>query len=88
MNPAANHTVPANDFNAFFSSAFEDARQPYDYQRRLADSGCEFRLISIPTGLGKTASVVLAWLWKSRASPESRLAAPPRLLPAHSNVRT
>ena len=53
-------------------------REPYDYQKRLAcgergdkseaewlsSSGpCESRLISIPTGLGKTAAVVLAWLW-------------------------
>jgi CRISPR-associated endonuclease/helicase Cas3 len=52
--------------------------QPYGYQCRLAcgagaDSGrpetltsgtsCDSQLISIPTGLGKTAGVVLAWLW-------------------------
>jgi CRISPR-associated endonuclease/helicase Cas3 len=41
--------------------------QPFDYQRRLAggDTGCacESQLINIPTGLGKTAAVVLAWLW-------------------------
>jgi len=24
---------------------------------------CNSRLINIPTGLGKTAAVVLAWLW-------------------------
>jgi hypothetical protein len=24
---------------------------------------CQSRLIDIPTGLGKTAAVVLAWLW-------------------------
>ena len=64
-------------YDAFFEKA--TGNQPYDYQRRLAcgeravsesDSswlshGCpaESRLISIPTGLGKTAAVVLAWLW-------------------------
>jgi len=52
--------------------------QPYDYQRRLAcgekgtrseeewnrtGAACESRLINIPTGLGKTAAVVLAWMW-------------------------
>ncbi|MBM3881899.1 MAG: hypothetical protein FJ387_19600 [Verrucomicrobia bacterium] len=51
---------------------------PFAYQCRLAcgpeadlqDSDtlgrhtpCESRLIDIPTGLGKTAAVVLAWLW-------------------------
>lgn len=36
---------------------------PYDYQARLAALPCESRLINIPTGLGKTAAVVLAWLY-------------------------
>ena len=52
---------------------------PYDYQRRLAcgeplgnatetewlkrGTGCGSKIITIPTGLGKTAAVVLAWLW-------------------------
>ena len=52
---------------------------PYDYQKRLAcgeqQSGeprdswlqhgadCRSALINIPTGLGKTAAVILAWLW-------------------------
>lgn len=60
-------------FKLFFEAATGNA--PYDYQRRLAcgehgrtaggDDGvrCESQLISIPTGLGKTAAVVLAWLW-------------------------
>lgn len=62
----------------FFSAAFEDGREPYEYQKRIAcgekgdalenswlsTSGpCESRLISISTGLGKTAAVILAWLW-------------------------
>lgn len=52
-----------------FDSFFKDAtgNLPYDYQRRLAggDAGraCESLLIDIPTGLGKTAAVALAWLW-------------------------
>jgi CRISPR-associated endonuclease/helicase Cas3 len=40
---------------------------PYGYQRRLAsgDAGttCQPKLINIPNGLGKTAAVILAWLW-------------------------
>ncbi|MBE2283335.1 MAG: DEAD/DEAH box helicase [Prosthecobacter sp.] len=74
------------DFKTFFSAAFDDKRQPYDYQKRLAcgkqqqgqsesdwlrSSGpCESRLISVPTGLGKTAAVVLSWLW-NRQQPNS-----------------
>ena len=64
-------------FDHFFQMAtgFDD---PHDYQKRLAcgehgerrqdewlrDSrACESMLIDIPTGMGKTAAVVLAWLW-------------------------
>jgi CRISPR-associated endonuclease/helicase Cas3 len=52
-------------FDAFFQTA--TGNSPYDYQSRLAggNSGtaCRSQLINIPTGLGKTAAVVLAWLW-------------------------
>jgi CRISPR-associated endonuclease/helicase Cas3 len=56
-----------------YSDFFQEAtgHEPFDYQRRLTngetggDSGtaCHSQLINIPTGLGKTAAVVLAWLW-------------------------
>lgn len=40
---------------------------PYPYQAEFAgsdaDRPCASHLIDIPTGLGKTAAVVLAWLW-------------------------
>lgn len=48
-------------FGEFFKKA--TGNQPYDYQCRLAEARPESRLINIPTGLGKTAAVVLAWLW-------------------------
>ncbi len=38
-------------------------KSPFDYQRRLAEESWP-DLLEIPTGLGKTAAVVLAWLWK------------------------
>jgi len=66
-------------FDGFFKAATGNDRvpggsTPYDYQRRLAcgeaspdtdEAGtpCRSQLISIPTGLGKTAAVVLAWAW-------------------------
>jgi hypothetical protein len=57
-------------FAGFFQAA--TGNSPYDYQSRLAggDSGaaCRSQLINIPTGLGKTAAVVLAWLW-NRVAP-------------------
>ena len=58
-------------FDRFFNGAFNGTtgHEPFDYQRRLAggDSGtaCRSQLINVPTGLGKTAAVVLAWLWGS-----------------------
>lgn len=63
-------------FDTLFEQA--TGHRPHDYQRRLAcgeGSGrseaewlsngvaCHSQLIDIPTGLGKTAAVVLAWLW-------------------------
>ena len=65
------------NFGEFFKAA--TGNTPYNYQCRLACGEkqaresesvwlshgvrCESRLINIPTGLGKTAAVVLAWLW-------------------------
>jgi CRISPR-associated endonuclease/helicase Cas3 len=72
-------------FNRFFNGAI--GHEPFDYQQRLAggDSGtaCQSQLINIPTGLGKTAAVVLAWLWnlvRSSISPIPKPATskPPR----------
>lgn len=68
------------DFEAFFRTA-TGGQTPYDYQRRLAGAlygksqsesfPCASQLISIPTGLGKTAAVVLAWLWNRVDHPDA-----------------
>jgi CRISPR-associated endonuclease/helicase Cas3 len=65
-------------YREFFAVAFrgEPGVSPYAYQCRLAGgpdadpegrfshgTDCSSQLINIPTGLGKTAAVVLAWLW-------------------------
>ncbi len=39
-----------------------------DWLTKPDPDGCRSRLINIPTGLGKTAAVVLAWLW-NRVAP-------------------
>lgn len=62
------------NFEAFFHAA--TGNTPYAYQRRLAcgelgQTACESQLINIPTGLGKTAAVVLAWLWNRIAHPNT-----------------
>lgn len=56
-------------YSDFFRAAYGEkegdkkGRNPYIYQETLAQEACTSRLISIPTGLGKTAAVILAWLW-------------------------
>lgn len=70
-------------FDTFFYKATE--KSPYGYQCRLAcgpdakleepaslerGTNCKSQLIDIPTGLGKTAAVVLAWLWNRVAQPD------------------
>lgn len=70
-------------FDRFFNAATGHT-QPFHYQCRLAcgsdadpgrpetlqrGSPCESQLICIPTGLGKTAAVLLAWLW-NRVCPQ------------------
>ncbi|HWQ40388.1 MAG TPA: CRISPR-associated helicase Cas3', partial [Burkholderiales bacterium] len=41
-------------------------RTPFPYQRDLALSERLPELLEVPTGTGKTAAVVLAWLWRRR----------------------
>jgi CRISPR-associated endonuclease/helicase Cas3 len=53
-------------FTDFFTRATN--QRPYAYQRELAENDWPNVLIA-PTGLGKTAAVVLAWLWRRRSMP-------------------
>jgi len=54
--------IDSADFAKLFRAA-TGIGQPYDYQYRLAaNSWCD--LLDVPTGMGKTAAVTLAWLWK------------------------
>lgn len=49
-------------FNDFFQRATSKP-EPYAFQARLADAPWP-DLLDVPTGMGKTAAVSLAWLWK------------------------
>ena len=51
------------DYSTLFEAAI--GHSPYPYQRELAVSGseCASRLISVPTGMSKTAAITPAWLW-------------------------
>lgn len=89
------------NFDDIFEAATGHRAGPFDFQRRLAcgerrpdeaeagwlrhGTGCESRLISIPTGLGKTAAVVLAWLWNwlvRSLDPRPSTSVPTSTLPA------
>lgn len=65
-------------FDDFFKLATGDACFPF--QRKFADSACASSLVSVPTGLGKTAMAVVGWLWRRFGSDEERKAATPRRL--------
>lgn len=58
------------EFEAFFAAATrresESGRSPYPYQRKLAEGDWPETLV-VPTGFGKTATVLGAWLWKLKA---------------------
>src|SRR5262245_9662468 len=56
-------------------------RLPYPYQHRLATASGWPEALSAPTGAGKTAAVVLAWLYRRRLAAEAiRVATPRRLV--------
>ncbi len=54
------------NYQDFFGHAYSRGNtrvEPYHYQCRLADEPWP-DLVNVPTGMGKTAAVVLAWLYK------------------------
>ncbi len=68
-------------FEQMFVQATETERGPYPYQVRFACERELSQLLKIPTGLGKTATVVLGWLWRRRfADEEIRKGTPRRLV--------
>ena len=76
--PKMNHTT---DFDAFFSSA-TGLSGAYPYQRELATDTSLPELLSVPTGVGKTAATILGWLWRRRFHVDAgiRDATPRRLV--------
>jgi CRISPR-associated endonuclease/helicase Cas3 len=72
-------------FPEFFRTATYDdnshqGHDPYPFQTILATAKELPELVDIPTGLGKTDAVVLAWLWRRRFAGEEVRAATPRRL--------
>lgn len=56
-------SVGTMDFDKFFSEATRQG-SPFPYQRRLAEAPELPELLQVPTGTGKTAAAILAWLWR------------------------
>ncbi|MGH9900956.1 MAG: type I-G CRISPR-associated helicase/endonuclease Cas3g, partial [Pyrinomonadaceae bacterium] len=63
-------TTPLTNYDDFFSAVFAGS-VPYDYQDRLARATELPSLVHVPTGAGKTAAVLGAWLWRRMTRPES-----------------
>ena len=66
----------SHDFRSFFSLALGNNAHPYSYQQALAERSWPDILIA-PTGLGKTAAVMLSWAWKHVSEDTQK---PPRRL--------
>jgi CRISPR-associated endonuclease/helicase Cas3 len=65
------------EFSAFFEKA--TGKPPFPYQEKLARGFPS--LLNAATGAGKTAAVVIAWLWRRQgASPEIQAQTPRRLI--------
>jgi CRISPR-associated endonuclease/helicase Cas3 len=56
------------DFDGFFHGM--TGHLPHQYQTQLAELPVRDRLIRVPTGCGKTAAVIAAWLWRLRKDPQ------------------
>lgn len=63
-------------FDKFFKQATSSVdephgRSPYPYQEVFAEDGELPDLLNVPTGVGKTATAILGWLYRRRERPES-----------------
>lgn len=55
-------------YEVFFREAFGNL--PFNYQKELAEKFLP-ELINVPTGAGKTAAILGAWLWRRFKNPET-----------------
>jgi CRISPR-associated endonuclease/helicase Cas3 len=65
-------------FEEMFLRATGD--EPFPYQARLATGNPMPSLLEVPTGAGKTAATILAWLWRRRFAEEQVRTQTPRRL--------
>lgn len=68
-------TKSLTNYRDFFGATFYERepgdRQPFDYQTRLATEPELPSLVNVPTGAGKTAAIIGAWLWRRIDKPKT-----------------
>lgn len=66
-------TSTSENYDLFFNLAFGQTpdQVPFAYQRRVALDAELPALINVPTGAGKTAAILGAWLWRRLKHPQS-----------------
>ncbi len=69
-----------DEHQAIFERAMSGRFGPYPYQQRLATAEALPSVLDVATGLGKTAAVVLAWVYRRRFSTRWRDSTPRRLV--------
>jgi len=69
-----------SEYRDMFTRAMGGGNEPFPYQTRLATDPEIPTLIDVPTGAGKTAAVVLAWLWRRRFADRTIRGGTPRRL--------
>lgn len=68
------------NYDDFFKAAAGQHAEPYGFQRKFATAKPMYDLARVPTGLGKTAMVILGWLWRRLKNKELRAETPRRLV--------
>lgn len=68
------------EFTRWFRGVTRFERDPYPYQIRFASANTLHAVVSVPTGLGKTATAVLGWVWRRGFAGENVRAQTPRRL--------
>ena len=68
----------SNDYEGVFKTA--TGNEPYPYQTKFANSKNFYQWINVPTGLGKTANIIIGWIWKRIYQEDSHLNETPRRL--------
>ena len=69
------------DIDEVYRRALGDTTRPFAYQRRVAEAGLP-EVLDVPTGCGKTPTVLLAWLYRKllHADADVRDTTPARLI--------